>query len=54
VLSSGAYIWSVSWVVNKFGCPVCLSPALVYPKVLEESQPIVCAGCGAFVATMVN
>jgi hypothetical protein len=38
-------------MMNKFGCPVCLSPALVYPKVLEDDQPVTCADCGAFVST---
>jgi hypothetical protein len=37
--------------MNEFGCPVCLSPALVYPKVLEDDQPVMCAECGAFVST---
>jgi len=37
--------------MNEFGCPVCLSPALVYPKILEDDQPVVCAECGAFVST---
>jgi hypothetical protein len=37
--------------MNEFGCPVCLSPALVYPKVLEDDQPVTCADCGAFVST---
>ena len=36
--------------MNEFGCPVCLSPALVYPKVLEDDQPVTCADCGAFVS----
>jgi hypothetical protein len=38
-------------VMNEFGCPVCLSPALVYPKILEDDQPVACAECGAFVST---
>jgi len=42
---------STSWVMNEFGCPVCLGLALVYPKVLEDDQPVVCADCGALVST---
>jgi hypothetical protein len=38
-------------LMNEFACPVCLSPALVYPKVLEDDQPVVCAECGSFVST---
>ena len=37
--------------MNEFGCPVCLSSALAYPKVLEDDQPVTCADCGAFVST---
>jgi hypothetical protein len=37
--------------MNEFGCSVCLSPALVYPKVLEDDQPVLCDECGAFVST---
>jgi hypothetical protein len=37
--------------MNDLGCPVCRSPALVYPSVLEDDQPVKCAGCGAFVFT---
>jgi hypothetical protein len=36
--------------MNEFECPVCLSPALAYPKILEDERPVVCAGCGAFVS----
>jgi hypothetical protein len=38
-------------MINEFGCPVCLSPALAYPKVLDDDQPVSCADCGAFVST---
>jgi hypothetical protein len=37
--------------MNEFGCAVCLSAALVYPKVLEDDQAVTCADCGAFVST---
>jgi hypothetical protein len=29
-------------MMNEFGCPVCLSPALAYPKVLDDDQPVTC------------
>jgi DNA-directed RNA polymerase subunit RPC12/RpoP len=32
-------------------CPGCGSPALVYPAVLEDDQPVACANCGMFVFT---
>jgi transcription elongation factor Elf1 len=35
---------------EEFACPVCDSPAIVYPEEGEEDR-IVCGGCGAFVAT---
>jgi hypothetical protein len=35
---------------KEFACPVCDSPAIVYPEEGEEDR-IVCGGCGAFVAT---
>ena len=38
-------------VMDEFGCPLCLSPALVYPTLLEDDQPVKCADCGAFVST---
>jgi hypothetical protein len=37
--------------MNDFRCPDCGSPALVYPKELEDNKPVVCAGCGTFVST---
>jgi hypothetical protein len=37
--------------MDEIECPVCLSPALVYPKVLEDDQPVTCFDCGAFVST---
>jgi hypothetical protein len=38
-------------MMNEFGCHVCLSLALAYPKVLDDDQPVSCADCGAFVST---
>jgi ribosomal protein S27E len=32
-------------------CPVCGSPAFIYPRVLDDDKPVICAGCGAFVST---
>jgi hypothetical protein len=32
-------------------CPVCGSPAFIYPRVLNDDKPVICAGCGAFVST---
>jgi ribosomal protein S27E len=34
---------------KEFGCPVCDSPAIVYPE--GEEDRVVCGGCGAFLAT---
>jgi len=36
--------------MDDFGCPACGSPALIYPRLLEDDEPVVCSGCGAFVA----
>jgi len=38
-------------MMTEFGCPVCLSSALAYPKVLNDDQPVTCFDCGAFVST---
>ena len=32
-------------------CPMCGSPAFMYPRVLEDDKPVICASCGAFVST---
>jgi hypothetical protein len=37
--------------MEDFKCPTCGSPALVYPKVLGDGEPVVSASCGAFVST---
>jgi hypothetical protein len=37
--------------MKDFGCPACSSAALVYPKTLDDDQPVACAGCGAFIST---
>jgi hypothetical protein len=37
--------------MEDFKCPACGSPDLVYPKVLEDVEPVVCASCRAFVST---
>jgi hypothetical protein len=37
--------------MNDLECPVCRSPALVYPSVLEDNHPVTCFRCGAFVFT---
>jgi len=36
--------------MDDFGCSACGSAALVYPRVLEDGEPITCSGCGRFVA----
>jgi hypothetical protein len=38
-------------VTDDFRCPDCGSPALVYPKVLKDDEPITCSSCGALVFT---
>jgi hypothetical protein len=35
---------------REFACPVCDSPAVVYPEDGEDDR-VVCGGCGAFLAT---
>jgi hypothetical protein len=35
---------------KEFACPVCDSPAIVYPEEGEQDR-VVCGGCGAFLAT---
>jgi hypothetical protein len=35
---------------SEFGCPRCDSPSIAYPGEGEEDR-VVCAGCGAFLAT---
>jgi len=37
--------------MDEFACRVCGSPAVVYPRVFENDEPVVCAGCAAFVST---
>jgi hypothetical protein len=37
--------------MDDFGCPDCGSPALVYPSLLEDDEPVACACCGSFVST---
>ena len=32
-------------------CSACGSPALVYPSVLEDDEPVACANCGNFIST---
>jgi hypothetical protein len=36
---------------NEIRCPICGSPAFMYPMVLDDNRPVICAGCGAFVLT---
>ena len=36
---------------NEIRCPVCGSPAFMYPRVLDDDKPVICAGCRAFVST---
>jgi hypothetical protein len=38
-------------MTDDFKCPVCRTSALVYPRVLEDGEPVACAGCGTFVST---
>jgi hypothetical protein len=37
--------------MDDFKCPNFGSPSLVYPKVLEDDEPVTCSSCGAFVLT---
>jgi hypothetical protein len=37
--------------MDDFGCPACASPALAYPTVLEDDEPVACTRCGEFVST---
>jgi hypothetical protein len=37
--------------MDDFRCTACGSPAFVYPTVLQDDKPVVCAGCGEFVST---
>jgi DNA-directed RNA polymerase subunit RPC12/RpoP len=32
-------------------CPICGSPAFMYPRALDDDKAVICAGCGAFVFT---
>jgi DNA-directed RNA polymerase subunit RPC12/RpoP len=36
---------------NEIRCPICGSPAFMYPRALDDDKPVICAGCGAFVLT---
>jgi hypothetical protein len=45
------FMRNVSSVMDDLGCPVCDSRALVYPRVLEDDEPVECTSCGAFVST---
>jgi transcription elongation factor Elf1 len=38
---------------KEFACPVCDSPAIVYPEEGEKDR-VVCGGCGAFLATRIQ
>jgi uncharacterized Zn finger protein len=37
--------------MGDLGCPGCGSPALSYPEVLKDDEPVRCAGCGEIVST---
>jgi hypothetical protein len=37
--------------MDEFVCSACGSPALSYPEVLYDDEPVVCACCGAFVSS---
>jgi hypothetical protein len=37
--------------MDEFACRDCGSPAVVYPRVFEDDEPVVWAGCAAFVST---
>jgi len=37
--------------VDEFVCRLCGSPAVVYPRVLDDDEPVACAGCAAFVSS---
>ena len=49
VLGAGV-LWSKSWIMDNFECLTCGSPAVAYPRVLENDQPVACSRCGAFVS----
>jgi hypothetical protein len=36
---------------NEIRCPICVGPAFIYPRTLDDDKPVICAGCGAFVLT---
>jgi len=38
-------------MMDEFACRGCDSPAVVYPRVFEDDEPVVCAGCALFVST---
>ena len=38
-------------VMDDFECVACGCPAVVYPRVLEDGEPVACSRCGAFVST---
>jgi hypothetical protein len=37
--------------MDDFECLVCGSPSVIYPRALEDDEPVACSGCGAFVST---
>jgi len=37
--------------MDEITCRVCGCPALVYPKILQDDEPVRCAGCGGLVST---
>jgi hypothetical protein len=36
--------------MDDYGCPACGSAAVAYPRALEDDEPVMCSGCGAFVS----
>jgi hypothetical protein len=36
--------------MNELNCPVCGSPAVVYPRILDDAAAVKCAECAAFIA----
>ena len=38
-------------LMDDFECVACGCPAVVYPRVLSDDEPVACSRCGAFVST---
>jgi hypothetical protein len=42
---------NVSKLIGDLACPACGSPALSYPGVLKDDEPVRCVACGEIVCT---